>query len=344
MRPLLAAVALALAGCEGGAPPERPWDVAQRVEVATDDGASVVLHRHPADGPPVLVVHGISSNHRCWDLAPDRSLALALQSAGLDAWLLDLRGHGDSTRDAEGGVQRTGWTMDDYGLHDVPAAVDAIVRATGAPGVGYVGHSMGGMVAAITLTRRPEVPIRALVAVGSPLDFSDPDPLLRWALGAAQAALPVVPTPLGARLAAEMPGLPLPVDALLFQDIASPQVREEMYRSIVSPLTRGELLQLVRSGEAGRLVSADGSLDVLSALQDVRVPALILAGRADRIAPVDRVLPWVEHLGGEDVTFRVAGRATGFAADYGHLDLPLGDHAAAEVYPLIVDWLRERLR
>ena len=65
---------------------------AEEVFVPTEDGAAVHLHRHAADGPPVLLVHGISSNSNFMDLGPDRSLALHLQALGFDAWSLDLRG------------------------------------------------------------------------------------------------------------------------------------------------------------------------------------------------------------------------------------------------------------
>ena len=115
----------------------------------TEDGATIALHHHPGDGPPVLIVHGISSNHRCWDLSPERSVATALVAAGFDPWLLDLRGHGDALTDAQGRRQWGGWTMDDYGQHDVPAAVAYVLAQTGEDKIGYVGHSLGGMIGAV---------------------------------------------------------------------------------------------------------------------------------------------------------------------------------------------------
>ena len=105
---------------------------AEQYRVTTEDGAEVALHRHPASGLPVLVVHGISSNHHCWDLNEERSLAVDLAAHGMDAWLLDLRGHGDARRDSRGRPQNSGWSIDDYARYDIPAAVDLVLRETGA--------------------------------------------------------------------------------------------------------------------------------------------------------------------------------------------------------------------
>ena len=80
---LVLGFALADTHCEG------PHDYL----VETEDGAEAWLHRHPAEGPPVVVVHGLSSNHWCWDLDPERSLATTLGERGFDTWFLDLRGH-----------------------------------------------------------------------------------------------------------------------------------------------------------------------------------------------------------------------------------------------------------
>ena len=66
----------------------------------------------------------------------------------------------------------------------------------------------------------------------------------------------------------------------------------------------------------------------------------VIAGRADQIAPVDRVMAFYTAVGAKGRRLGVAGRATGFAVDYGHLDLTLGDHAATEIFPLIAEWLR----
>lgn len=319
---------------------------AQSTPVHTDDGATVMLHRYEAAGPPVLVVHGISSNHHCWDLTPDRSIGIALQDAGYDAWLMDLRGHGDATHDEGGDRQWAGWSIDTYGRHDIPAAIAHIQQQTGSATVAYVGHSLGGMVGAIYAGTHPggDENLSALIAVGSPMDFSDPDPLLWGSLKLAKLSwVPVVPSDIGGNVRALLGGAsrtPLDawVDGMLFNDVSEDMV-PEMYRRVASPLTRGELRQLGKAGDAQAFSDVEGEVDYLEALESVQTPTLVIAGRADLIAPVDRVLPYYQRVGSPHKEFIIAGRSTGFAADYGHLDLTLGDHVGAEIFPRIIEFL-----
>jgi pimeloyl-ACP methyl ester carboxylesterase len=147
---------------------------------------------------------------------------------------------------------------------------------------------------------------------------------------------------LPAPLAASVHGrfrTPLPVDEWLFVDIQSP-VREQLYEQIVSPLYARELRQLEAVGREGMFVSADGKDNYLVGLRGIQQPTLVVAGRGDRIAPPDRVAGFFTEISSEEKRFVIAGRATGFSVDYGHLDLPLGAHAEQEIFPLIVDWLR----
>lgn len=337
---------LALMSCDAPAP-ESAEQCAQteRHVVTTEDGATIVLHRHPGDGPPVLVVHGISANARSWDLTPERSLAVYLAENGFDPWLLDMRGHGEALNDAEGHRQWGGWSLDDYGRIDIPAAVSFVRAHTGAERVGYVGHSLGGMVGAIyagTVAGGDES-LFALVAVGSPLDFTDPDRLMDWALTLARVPMPVVPTDLGASVQAWLGPKDTPldrtVDLLLINDI-DPAVRPLLYRTVPAPMTSGELRQLAQALPAESFVDPEGSVDYRAALANIHTPTLVIAGRADQIAPVDRVMAYYTDIGAAEKRLIIAGRASGFAADYGHLDLTMGDHARAEIYPEIAAWLR----
>src|SRR5262245_21259221 len=88
----------------------------------------------------------------------------ALAAGGLDAWVLDLRGHGRS------GGRRTfvrAWT--DY-LDDVEAYLRHVEQAGGETPLFLVGHSMGGLVvASALLARRERLPAVAGAVLLSPL-------------------------------------------------------------------------------------------------------------------------------------------------------------------------------
>ncbi len=347
MRPLaLAATCAMLVACEHDIPDEPPCGVEHSVFLDTPDGAVIHLHRHQADGPPVLVVHGISSNHYCWDLDEQRSVGSYLAAHGFDAWLLDLRGHGDA-REAPGGknLERT-WTADDYGLGDIPTAVAHIQQETGYAKLGYVGHSLGGMVGAIYASQLGDDDLWAMVVVGSPAEFTDPDPILaltRHTFGISGATLPFILTPQLARVAnAFNDSLPIDVEAYLFNDAnMEPDAAKRMMHTVVSPLWPGEMLQFASMIGDGAFQSGDGERDYRDAMADITVPVLAIAGRADRVSPPDRVRGYYEAVGSEHKRFVVAGLENGFGADYGHLDLPVGDRAPTEIYPLIEGWLRE---
>ena len=105
----------------------------------------------PADGPPVLAIHGITANHRAW--AP-----VAARYAG-PVIAPDLRGRGGS-----------GSLPGPYGMAAHAADCVAVLDALGVERAVVVGHSMGGFVAAVLAHRYP-ARVRGLVLVdgGAPL-------------------------------------------------------------------------------------------------------------------------------------------------------------------------------
>lgn len=317
---------------------------ASRVRVETEDGATIALHHHPNAGPPVVLVHGIASNHAFWDLDADHSLALWLQSRGWDVWLLDLRGHGEALYDRDGRRQIAGWTVDDYGRHDLAAAVAYVRACTGWRQVDLVGHSMGGMVGAIYATTGGAEHLGAMVVVGSPAAFDLDDPLYKVAktfLAGGATTLWWVETPAFAAAAADLGGA---VPGRLHERLYNPdnfesETVDRMLRNITAPLSRQEMAHFARMLREERFVSADGSFDYAAALGEVRVPTLAIGGAHDEIVPAARVEAYAAAMGG-DREYWLAGTANGTRHDYGHLDLGLGEHADEEIFPRIEAWLR----
>lgn len=320
------------------APPGEQCIRAENQLITTEDGATIAVHRHRSNGPPVMVVHGISANHRSWDLTAERSLAVALQSQGYDAWLVDLRGHGLAHQHENGREQRAGWHMEDYGRYDISAAISHIQQQTGYTKLGYVGHSMGGMVAAIHHAIHGDDAFAAMVIVASPVDFADPDRLLNLAHGMVTAThwLRVIPTPSVARFGRHLRRLPFHGDALLWsEDNFSDTARDLTFQAVPSPMTRREVRDLMDIVDSQHFSAA-------TALPSLDVPIRVIAGRADRIAPPDRVEAFYALAGSMEKDFVLAAKTNGFAHDYGHVDLVLGDAAQDEIYPLITEWFAGR--
>lgn len=105
----------------------------------------------PDSSPPkgaVVLVHGLCMTGKIWYRWAER-----LASRGIEAWCLDLRGHGESGGKGEVGHAK----IDDYAT-DVEAVLDAASSHV------VIGHDMGGLVAQVVATRRS---LKGLCLVGS---------------------------------------------------------------------------------------------------------------------------------------------------------------------------------
>ncbi|HEY6911240.1 MAG TPA: alpha/beta fold hydrolase [Myxococcales bacterium] len=138
----------------------------------------------PIFGQPLLLVPGWSQNRHAFTCGDFVKQLLAF---GADIHILELRGHGNSSRELqiERGLHPADldwdWDIDSYFLHDVPAAVAAVKRKTGRSRIFYVGNSMGGMLGYGYAGCHDD--LAGLVAIGAPSDIG------RGFLGLRAAAL-----------------------------------------------------------------------------------------------------------------------------------------------------------
>ena len=91
-------------------------------------------------GNPVLLIHGYSASGTTFvhDALPGGGLVGALNKAGHDVWVLDMR-----TSAGMHATARIHWQFEQVGCSDIPVAVDHIVQATGTDKVDIVAHCMG---------------------------------------------------------------------------------------------------------------------------------------------------------------------------------------------------------
>lgn len=126
----------------------------------------------PIFGAPLLLVHGWSQNRHAWSCG---GFVKQLLAYGADIHVLELRGHGLSSRElqaARGLAPKDlnwGWDLDSYFLHDVPAGVRAVKAKTGRKKIVYVGNSMGGMLGYGYAGCHDD--LAGLVAIGAPSDI-----------------------------------------------------------------------------------------------------------------------------------------------------------------------------
>ncbi|KAJ1547580.1 cholesterol esterase [Cladochytrium tenue] len=178
--------------------------------VTTTDGYILALHRIPHGHsnepttsdhqqrpcrPVVLLWHGFMMCSEIWVCAPDpaANLALVLADAGFDVWLGNSRGNkysaNHTTYDSATDDRFWDFSLDHLARYDLPAAVDAVLAATGAETLAYVGFSQGTMQAFAALALDQEGGLSSKLNVFVALaPVTKPHPLPNRALRALASA------------------------------------------------------------------------------------------------------------------------------------------------------------
>ena len=116
--------------------------------------------RWPGVGPPIVLLHGLASQRRFWNLVVPHLVSPA--GTGLPVLAVDQRGHGDADRPAAS-----------YALEQVATDLAIALDAIGWSRAVIVGHSWGGAVAATFAARHPD---RTLAVLGIDGGTSPPVP------------------------------------------------------------------------------------------------------------------------------------------------------------------------
>ena len=116
-------------------------------DVCRADGIRTHYLRTGGAMPPVVLLHGLTGSGACWT-----PLAKKLEGE-LDVVMPDARGHGGSSAPRHG-----------YRYEDLADDVVGLISALGLSHPVLLGHSMGGMTAAVVASRRSDI-LRGLILV-----------------------------------------------------------------------------------------------------------------------------------------------------------------------------------
>lgn len=332
MRLYVLLLAALLLGCARARPNLTPDAL---VDVRTDDGWTLTLRRYEAEGPPVLLMHGLSANHQNFDFHRSVSLAAWLQARGWDVWVPNLRGDPGSVGPSR--RARRNFSFDDLVRQDVPAILDGIEEQTGRKPL-WVGHSLGGAMLYATLTLQPDA-VPAGVTIGSPASFHHPDHLmtsagrLRWAV----RGRGLVPTRGLSRAAAALGLLRLLEARVAARGQLSPAMLRGMAWHTIWPFPRPLAHQLLTWIRVGEITSHDGEPWVRS----MTTPLLVMGGPSDRIVPYADIRAACDYA--RECTWVSLSVDGGLSHDYGHVDSLLGRTAPAEVYWRVHDFLASQV-
>ncbi len=264
-----------------------------RLTATTADGVSLALRRFRPSGARravMLCTHAMMARGGYFHRGGN-GFAAHLVERGVEVFVLDWRGHGDSVPPSP--RDPGGWSFDDYVELDLPAAIGAVCAAAGiAPGeLAYLGHSLGGLV--------------GLAAFGSgnvPL----PRVLSLWATS---VWLPGRQGPRARRAA-------MAVYRLLSRRGHAP-VRRLRFGTDDEP--RAYVDQLTGWSRTGRWTSRTG-VDHLAALRHVDCPTRAFTGAGDRLCRPRDAEVLTARLP-QCAPLRVIGRAYGDGTDPDHFSL-----------------------
>ncbi|WP_397538071.1 class III poly(R)-hydroxyalkanoic acid synthase subunit PhaC [Rummeliibacillus pycnus] len=120
---------------------------------------------------PILMIYALINKPYILDLYPGNSLIEHLTNKGHDVYLLDwgVPGHEDHHM-----------KLDDYIVDYIPRAIKKVLRKSEAKELTLLGYCIGGTMSAIFTALNPHLPIRNLVLLTSPIDFTDAGLFTNW--------------------------------------------------------------------------------------------------------------------------------------------------------------------
>jgi polyhydroxyalkanoate synthase subunit PhaC len=116
--------------------------------------------KHPV---PVLLVYALVNRYYILDLMPGNSFVEFLLGEGFDVYLLDWGVPGKEDKNL---------SFENYVLDYMPRAVKKVLRTSGAEEFTLFGYCMGGTMTAMYASLFPDKPLKNLVLLAAPIDFT----------------------------------------------------------------------------------------------------------------------------------------------------------------------------
>lgn len=311
-------------------------------DVIWQEGPST-LRRYRRDtpatlGPPVIAIGGFVGRAYIFDLYEGNSFVQRFLDAGFDVSVLDWGAPGQD--DAAN-------SLDTYLAGYFPRAIDALRRESGAGEVSLLGYCMGGSLALHALAGRPDLPVRCLLAMATPIDFAHMgelvDTLRDGRLDPASVLDDTgnVPAELLIRFFRVLkPTADLVQYANLWENLWNDE-----YMKGYQALGRCFREQVPMAGAAFEDIAeqwmiANGFVtDSLrlggrpASMGDIAIPVLVVTASRDDLIPAEASDPLTGLLPGCEVDF--------LRLEAGHASLTTGRTAARETVPKMIEWLVE---
>jgi poly[(R)-3-hydroxyalkanoate] polymerase subunit PhaC len=112
---------------------------------------------------PILLIYALINRPYILDLMPGNSFVEYLVRQGFDVYMLDWGIPGDEDKELR---------LDDYVLDYIPRAVKKVLRTSEVDELTVFGYCMGGTLSAMYAALFPDKPLKNLVLLTSPIDFT----------------------------------------------------------------------------------------------------------------------------------------------------------------------------
>jgi polyhydroxyalkanoate synthase len=289
-------------------------------------------------GTPVLLVHSLVSRSYILDLLPNNSMIGFLVEEGFDVFLLDWMPAGPA--DAEN-------TLETYVDHYIPAALRAASARSGADDLTVVGYCFGGVLALLLAAGRADQPIRNLITLTTPCDYTKMGFMSQMFLEGRLNAEDVIDA--NGIVSAEVIDLGFqslrPTDAIVQKVNVWENLWNDQWLTGFIAMNKWARDQIPFAGAAFRqtveTLIRDNALasgvvpfrDTEVRLSDITCPYLNVFCRRDEIVPPQSAEPLGNLVGSRDTS--------DLCLESGHVGLVAGRQAAQVSRPQIAEWIRD---
>jgi polyhydroxyalkanoate synthase len=291
---------------------------------------------------PILIIYALINRPYVMDLMPGNSLVEYLVNQGFDVYMLDWGVPGDEDQDL---------TFDNYVLDYLSRAVKKVLRHAHAEEFTLFGFCMGGTMSAMYAALFPGKPLRNLILLTTPVDFTpeemglyglwtsakyfNPDYLVD-AFGNVPGAMVDTGNRMTRPVTNYVGTYVTMWDRLLHNKPMETWLAMNKWVNDGVPFAGEAFKQWIREFyQQNKLVKGEIKLRGSRVdLQNITCPVLNIAGKKDHICTLPQAEATMKLISSQDKEF--------FVLDAGHVGLLTGSDARKNLWPKIRSWLEVR--
>ena len=287
-----------------------------------------VIYGYPVRTPEavVVLVHGLGTRAVVWDLPESGRLARRIWRAGYAVYALDL-----NFVDGTDSLAKT--------RKNLRAALLAISRQHRDKKVLGIGHDIGGTLL-YQILAESDSSLDGVIGVGAQVGFGGYSKALE-ALFRAAASQSALTWPMldGVSISRAGPG-DVSVSELLLSSSLPEKTRLAFYSKALSRMPSDLLREIGALGHEEPVPVLDPVL--AASKEQLAGPILAIMAPSDGLSPPWQCDPSSFGLAKESMRAVYLTRANGESMEYNHLDMLLHPVASREVFPLVMDWLKDQ--